>query len=127
MGTAKNWRFLDFKLRFLDDTTRMKLYVIDKTSNEKVYLNTTSPSRLHLAETIGNQWFELQGQIYHVHEVIAEKESNETTAGAIIGGLIGLLGGPYGAVIGGLVGGAIGNENDKPEKKFVEFFNESHV
>lgn len=105
----------------------MKLYVIDKENSEKVYLNIHSQSRLQLAHKIGSPWFELYGKQYHVHEVLAEKESDDITAGVIVGGLIGLLGGPYGAILGGLLGGAIGNENDKPEIESVKSFNESHV
>jgi hypothetical protein len=105
----------------------MKLFVWDKISGTKIYLNILASTRSELAKIIGSTWFSLHGQQYHVHEVIAETDSNSTVAGALIGGLIGVLGGPIGVLIGGALGGALGNENDKTEIYKVSRFNQSRV
>lgn len=105
----------------------MKLFVRDKISGTKIYLNILASTRSELAHIIGSTWFSLHGQQYHVHEVVAETESNSTAAGAVVGGLIGILGGPVGVLIGGALGGALGNENDKTEAGKVSRFNQSRV
>lgn len=105
----------------------MKLFVKDKISNTRIPLNILASTRNELANIIGSSWFSLHGQQYHVHEVVAETDSNNTAAGAIVGGLIGMLGGPAGILLGGALGGALGNENDKSESEKVRRFNQSRV
>jgi len=105
----------------------MKLFVRDKASNNKIYLNTLASTRSELANVIGSPWFSLHGLQYHVHEVIAESDSNGTATGAVVGGIIGILGGPFGILIGGALGGALGNEGDKSESSNVLRFNQSRV
>ena len=105
----------------------MKLFVRDKISNNKIYLNILAATRSELANVIGSPWFSLHGQQYHVHEVVAETDSNSTAAGAVVGGLIGILGGPIGVLIGGALGGALGNESDKTETNSVLRFNQSRI
>lgn len=105
----------------------MKLFVRDKTSRKKIYLNILASTRSELAYIIGSNWFSLKRQQYHVHEVIAERSNNSTATGAVVGGLIGVLGGPVGVIIGGALGGALGNENDKTEIVKVTRFNKSKV
>jgi hypothetical protein len=105
----------------------MKLFVRDKISNNKIYLNIHAWTRSELANVIGSSWFSMHEQQYHVHEVVAESDSNSTVAGAFVGGLIGILGGPIGVLIGGALGGALGNESDKTEIKSVSRFNQSRV
>ena len=105
----------------------MKLYVRDKHSNEKIFLNITASNRRELARVIGNQWFTLNNYEYHVHEVVAESSNNTTVAGTVVGGLIGVLGGPVGVLIGGALGGVLGNESDKSESAIVNRFNQSLV
>ncbi|MEI9918946.1 MAG: hypothetical protein WDO14_09115 [Bacteroidota bacterium] len=105
----------------------MKLYVHDKNTKVKSYLDIVAPTRGELARTIGSGWFSLLGNQYHVHEVIAESSENNLTAGAIVGGIIGLIGGPLGVIIGGSLGGALGNESDKGEANKVHRFNSSSI
>jgi hypothetical protein len=105
----------------------MKLYVHEKGANSKQYLNVVASTRSELAMTLGSAWFSLHGGVYHVHEVLAESDNNNTGAGVVVGGLIGLLGGPLGVLIGGTIGGALGNENDKSEASKVNKFNASRV
>lgn len=105
----------------------MKLFVRNNTTRQKEYLNIVVATRWELAHHIGNAWFTFNGNQYHVHQVRAEAETNNTAAGAVIGGLIGLLGGPFGVLIGGALGGALGNEGDKTENEKVSYFNQSTV
>jgi hypothetical protein len=102
----------------------MKLFVIDKESKRKIYLNVLASDRNELANIIGSPKFIVKGEKYHVNEVFAEPENN-TAAGALIGGLVGVLGGPIGVLLGGTLGGIIGNNSDKKEKTLVEKFNNS--
>lgn len=105
----------------------MKLYVTNRTNNQRIYLNMLASTRGDLANLIGSPWFNLEGGQYHVHQVVAESENNSTVAGVVVGGLIGLLGGPFGVILGGTLGGALGNEGDKNETQKVNYFNNSRV
>ena len=105
----------------------MRLYVYDRVIQQKVYLNLLTSTRSELANTIGSQWFNLNGRSFHVHNVVAETQASGTAAGAIIGGLIGLMAGPVGVLAGGLFGGAMGNTGDKTEIQRVNYFNNSRV
>ncbi|MGV3598239.1 MAG: hypothetical protein ACO1PI_10255 [Bacteroidota bacterium] len=105
----------------------MKLFVIDKKSKQKIYIDTLANSRSELARRIGSPWFSLGGFQYHVNEVIAETTDNSTATGAVVGGLLGLLGGPVGVLFGGILGGALGNETDKTDTQNVNLFNNSRV
>jgi hypothetical protein len=105
----------------------MRLYVYDRVIQQKVYLNLLASTRSELSNTIGSQWFTVNGRNFHVHNVVAETEVSATAAGAIIGGLIGLMAGPIGVLAGGLFGGAVGNTGDKTEVQRVNYFNHSRV
>lgn len=105
----------------------MKLFVQNITNNDKVYLNDLASTRRDLAELIGSPWFSLEGQQYHVHQVIAEPSNNNTATGAVVGGIIGLLAGPVGILVGGALGSALGNRSDKSEQFNVEKFNNSRA
>lgn len=102
----------------------MKLYVINSI-NQKVYLNLVAPTRHALAYKIGNEFFNINGEVYSVWDVYAEGSSNSTAAGTVIGGLIGLLGGPIGLLTGGTIGALVGNNQDSEEKEKVNRFNRS--
>jgi len=103
----------------------MKLYISNNISNQKIYLNMLASTREELAYLIGSPWFFMNGEQYHVHNVVAESESNNTVAGAIVGGLIGLVTGSAGILIGAAIGGALGSGGDKSEAEKVKYFNNS--
>jgi hypothetical protein len=106
----------------------MRLFVRDKLNDQqRIYLQIVTPTRSDLARQIGSPWFYLENSQYHVHEVIAEPEENNTAAGAVVGGIIGLIGGPLGILIGGAVGGALGNGGDRSERAKVQEFNASNI
>ena len=104
----------------------MKLYITNPQGGRE-YLNIITSTRQELANRIGSPWFTFNGNTYHVHQVVATVDTNNTAAGAIIGGLIGLLGGPFGVLVGGTVGGALGNAGDTSEVNRVRYFNQSRV
>lgn len=104
----------------------MRLYV-SNSQGQKIYLNVTASTRAELARTIGNAWFWLHNEMYHVNNVKAESNTSGTASGAAIGGLVGLLGGPIGLIVGGVLGGALGNETDKSESQKVNVFNSSYA
>lgn len=101
----------------------MKLYVKNKISRQNIYLNVKAATRQQLANKIGSYSFFIDGTQYHVNEVFAEKEINNTVTGAAVGSLVGAVGGPIGVFVGGIIGGAIGNSSDDQELNLVRKFN----
>lgn len=106
----------------------MKLYVLLRDKNpEKLFLRTVAPTRAALAQKIGATHFKANGLTYSVAEVFAEKGSDNTSLGMLVGGLIGALGGGPGVVAGGLIGALLGKEQDSKEDAEVAEFNGSAV
>ncbi len=103
----------------------MQLFVKDRFG-KKIILDVTAPTRRQLAFKIGNEFY-VGDQYYHINQVTAESNSNDTAGGAVLGGLIGLLGGGVGVAVGGFLGGLIGNTRDTEEKKKINQFNQSRV
>ncbi len=102
----------------------MRLYVVNNR-NQKVYIDLVAPTRAVLANRIGNEFFNIHGEVYSVWDVYAEVNSNSTAAGTLIGGLIGLVGGPIGLLTGGTIGALVGNTQDTTDKEKVNQFNRS--
>ncbi len=103
----------------------MKLYVLDKRSNGKVFLRTVAPNRQALAQKLGAKAFKANGITYYVSDVVAEKGSDNTALGMLVGGVIGALGGGPGVAAGGVIGALLGKEQDKKEEAEVAQFNGS--
>lgn len=101
----------------------MKLYI--NTPNGKTRINVVAPTRAALAQRIGSRYFQVGNRYYNVQDVYAEKDAEQTAAGAILGGLLGLIAGPAGVIGGGVLGGLIGNEADVKEKQKIDTFNRS--
>lgn len=76
-------------------------------------------------DLIGASDFIVDNEEYNVNKVVAETDSSNTAAGAILGGVIGLIGGPIGVISGSTIGGIIGNSSDKEDVKKVSIFNNS--
>lgn len=102
----------------------MKLYVIEPSTGEKIYLQQVAKDRNHLMEMLGTEKFKVKNNLYTVKDVKAEIEEKTAPAMAL-GGVVGVLGGIPGVVIGGLIGGLLGNSSDKEEKIKAENFNRS--
>ncbi|MBB1315953.1 hypothetical protein [Aliivibrio sp. SR45-2] len=102
----------------------MKLYVNDK-SGIKRYLNTRTTSRTELSNVLGGEYFEIEGEVYHIKQVFAEKSSDNAPVSTVIGGALGLVGGMPGVIIGGVLGALFGNESDKKEIAEIDAFNRS--
>ena len=105
----------------------MKLYVVDKNTNQKRYLREIAPNRQTLSRILGSSYFTLDGIGYSVDEVIAEAGTDSTAIGGILGGIIGAIGGAPGVVFGGLLGAAIGKKQEDDDIKAAETFNERGV
>ncbi|WP_157725046.1 hypothetical protein [Vogesella sp. LIG4] len=105
----------------------MKLYVIDKKNSGKVFLRTVAPNRHALAQKLGAKVFKANGMTYYVSDVVAEKGSDNTAIGMLVGGVIGALGGGPGVAAGGFIGALLGKEQDKKEEAEVAEFNRSIV
>lgn len=105
----------------------MKLFVLNKVDNGKVFLKVVAPTRESLARQLGGTAFNANGVTYHVNEVVAEKGSDNTSLGMLVGGIIGVLGGGGGVVAGGLIGALLGQEQDKKDEAEVAEFNRSFV
>lgn len=103
----------------------MKLFVKDPDSGEKIYLDRNSATRRELSIQIGSNAFNVNGKYFSVNDVLAEKSSDSTALGMVIGGALGLIGGTPGVLIGSAIGGALGNSGDAEEKRRVDLFNGS--
>lgn len=105
----------------------MKLYVKDKNSHAKVYIRASAPDRKELVKKLGGVAFVANGNRYLVHEVSAEKSTDNTGIGMLVGGIIGTLGGAGGLVAGGALGALFGKEQDKKEAIEADIFNRSEI
>jgi hypothetical protein len=105
----------------------MKLYVVNKEGNKKIFLRTVAPTRKALAQNLGAKIFDVNGKRYYVNQVVAEKGADNTSVGMFLGGVIGALGGGAGVAAGGLIGALLGKEQDKKEDAEVNEFNRSSV
>lgn len=105
----------------------MKLYVKDPNSGEKIYLDKNAATRRDLALQLGSRAFNVNGRYFSVDQVLAEKSTDSTALGMVIGGALGLIGGTPGVLIGGALGGALGNSGDSEEKRKVDVFNGSEA
>lgn len=105
----------------------MKLFVIDPNSGEKIYLDRNAATRRELAIQIGSSAFNVNGNYFSVNNVSAEKSTDSTALGMVIGGALGLVGGTPGVLIGSAIGGVLGNSGDAEENKKVDLFNGSEV
>lgn len=103
----------------------MKLYVVDKVNNGKIFLRAAAPSRQALAQQLGGRIFKVNEVTYTIHDVVAEKSSDNTAIGMLVGGVIGALGGGAGVAAGGVIGAFLGKEQDKKEEAEVAQFNGS--
>lgn len=105
----------------------MKLYVVHPNTGQKIYLNISATTRHNLARQIGSYSFYANDIEYHINDVYAEIETNDTVAGAAVGGLVGTVAGPIGILVGGIVGGILGNTNDTSKMNAVRIFNTSQA
>lgn len=103
----------------------MKLYVIDKRSNAKTYLNIVAHDRKALAKAAGSEAIVVNGSVYRLSEVKAEPEVGAPAVGGLIGGILGALAGGGGVLVGGLIGAAIGQSQLAKEERESAIFNGS--
>ncbi|MFK5892559.1 MAG: hypothetical protein QM504_05015 [Pseudomonadota bacterium] len=105
----------------------MKLFVVDSDSFDKIYLDQTATTRNDLAYQLGSIRFTVNGKYFSVNNVQAEKGSDSTALGIVIGGALGLIGGTPGVLLGSAIGGVLGNGTDTKEERMVDAFNRSLV
>lgn len=105
----------------------MKLYVINKETKDKKYLNIIARSRDELKAKLNSQALIIDGETYRISEVNAEADTNTALAGGILGGALGAIAGGPGVFIGGLIGAAIGSSQIQKDKKESEEFNGSEA
>jgi hypothetical protein len=103
----------------------MKLYVTNKTNQEKIYLDTVAPSRLALFQKLGTTNFNLGEETYSVTDVHAEPGTDSSLTGAVSGLLVGALAGPIGILFGLGAGLLIGSGVQSETNVEVNKFNES--
>lgn len=101
----------------------MRLYVIDKKTKNKIYLDIDSTTRSELSVRIPKRRFNVEGMDYSIDEIKAEKSTNKTALSMAIGGVVGLVGGTVGVVAGGVLGGIVGRIQDIKETAAVNAFN----
>lgn len=103
----------------------MKLFVFDRNSQNKIYINLLASTRIQLADLLGSPIFTINNKQYHVNDVFAESDINNVLVGSVTGSVVGILGGPYGVAAGAVIGGYLGSKIDKTENEKITFFNNS--
>lgn len=103
----------------------MRLYVKDPSSGQKIYLQLAAATRKDLANAIGGQTFSVQGQTFHVRDVMAGIGADSATVGAMVGAVIGVLAGAPGVIAGSAIGALLGGNQAEQEKRQVDRFNRS--
>jgi anti-sigma factor RsiW len=111
----------------------MRLYVDEndaadgKSTGSRIYIQMNAASRRELASAIGAEHFEANGKRYHVRDIKAEEESDNTALSAVVGALIGLMAGMPGVLAGTFLGGLYGSAKTQEERSQAENFNRSEV
>ncbi|TAJ05070.1 hypothetical protein DMA11_23625 [Marinilabiliaceae bacterium JC017] len=104
----------------------MKLYVQNKRG-KRIYINKVASTKLELKYELGRNEFSINGERYYIRDVRAQKDTNDTYIGIIVGGILGLIVGPLGIIVGGATGGIIGSGSDARKLKHVKKFNRSKI
>lgn len=102
----------------------MKLFVKD-TDGIKIPLSIVAQNRKSLADHLGSNHLKVEGRVYSLDKVFAEKSIDNTAVGMAAGGVLGVAGGPAGVIFGGIVGGLFGKKVEDDEQRKVTVFNES--
>ena len=110
----------------------MQLFVICRSCNTKIYINSNARVRselpyqflLHCTQPTCPSGY--QNQIFTPRDVQAEPGVAGLIGGAVVlGALGGLIAGPAGLILGGILGGAVGSTSDQSENEPVWRFNNS--
>jgi outer membrane lipoprotein SlyB len=105
----------------------MKLYIVDKITKEKTYLQLVAPDKTEFSKKIGGQVFFVNGNTYSVNDVTAEPTTDSAAVGGLLGGFVGSVGGAGGVILGGLLGAIIGQSQGDKDQKEAERFNGSNA
>jgi len=105
----------------------MKLFVEEKDTGKKLYLDKFALTKRELKELLGSKEFHINKDKYFVSQVKATQDSDNTALGMVLGGILGLIGGAGGVAAGGAIGGLLGKDSDIKERKKVENFNRSKL
>lgn len=105
----------------------MRLYVTDKETGERIYLQIWAKNRKDLFSSVGAESFQVNGKQFLIEDVNAEIGSDNTAISAAVGAFIGLIGGTPGVIIGGILGGLLGNEKTKEQQHEADEFNRSKI
>ena len=104
----------------------MRLYVNDKETNEKIFINNIANTRKQLAKEIGSTKIKINNMNFYIQDIKAI--SNDNTASTMaLGGVVGVLGGIPGVIIGGIVGALVGANTENNDQLKVDIFNKSKV
>ena len=104
----------------------MKLYVKEHKTGKKIYLDIVAENRKQVRQMLGSCLFEINGETYHISEIMAEPTQINTIAGAVLGGIVGGISGPAGFFLGGITGAVLTENHNNKEYSKVEYFNNSN-
>lgn len=106
----------------------MRLFVFDRLSNTKIYIEYKAIDREDLVSQIGSYYFDVNGVSYSANDVYAESNTGgvalATLAGASLGGI---FKGGWGLLAGGVMGGILGLANKTENKDVIDGFNMNYV
>ncbi len=106
----------------------MKYYIICKKDREKIYLrlNNLIPTRNHFVDSFSVYCPTCASyELFRNNDIIAETETLDISAGAILGGLIGMMISPVGAIIGTMLGSLMTGNFRIRENIAIRRFNRS--
>jgi len=107
----------------------MRLFIIDRLTNTKIYIEDKAIDREDLVSQIGSHYLDVNGISYSINEVYAESNASEnialsTLAGASVGGL---FKGGYGLLAGGVVGVVFGAIVKPKNQEVIDSFNSVYI
>jgi hypothetical protein len=69
----------------------------------------------------------MNNEDFHINDVLAERDDDNTPLSMVLGGTLGLVGGVFGVIAGGVIGGLLGNSSNESEELKVKSFNKSYL
>ena len=102
----------------------MRLYV-KRDDGTKKYIKLLDSSRGSLCKRLKNGSLEVDGEVFHVSQVFAEKSTLSREMVTILGCLLGLPIGPFGVMIAAFIALVLNKQLEAKEELKVKVFNGS--
>jgi len=107
----------------------MRLFVFNRLTNAKVYIEDKAIDREDLVSQVGSYFLDINGISYSVNEVYAESNIGGGVALTILAGagIGGAFKGGYGLLVGGIVGGVLSAAISPKNQEVIDGFNSNYI